>query len=52
MKTIKIIPNWAWEIMPPEKKLKILKRQKLFDWDYNLKQDKNYGRFCDIQPSN
>lgn len=29
MKTIKIISNSAWEIMPPEKKLKILKKIKL-----------------------
>lgn len=47
MKTIRIISNSAWEIMPPEKKLKILKKLKLFDWDYNLKQN-NYGRLCII----
>lgn len=34
MKTIKIISNSTWETMPPEKKLKILKNWKLFDWIY------------------
>lgn len=45
MKTIRIISNSAWEIIPPDKKLKILKKWKTFEWDYNN------GRFCNIQTS-
>ena len=44
MKTIKIISNSAWEVMPPEKKLKIIKKLKTFDWHYEDRNEIRYWR--------